>query len=132
MKIAYEAANSIEGHMMVDYLKMHGISAFLLGEHLQSGAGQLPVAGLVKVHVNDVDWVRAREIIEAWNAQQLDTDSEQITSPIDPHSSRTKYVAAFISGLLLGATLSNCQLRVPNTLDYYPPSDSSPDMRYSD
>lgn len=106
MKIVYEAADGIEGHMMVDYLKMHGITAFIQGEYLQGGAGGLPVAGLVKIQVNDVDWVEARAVIDAWSAAQPNPD--QTPRPETP-GAKAKYLTAFISGLVLGATLTHCQ-----------------------
>lgn len=115
MRIVYEAADGIEGHMMVDYLKMHGITAFIQGEYLQGGAGGLPVAGLVKIQVNDVDWVEARAVIDAWSAAQPNPD--QTPRPETP-GAKAKYLTAFISGLVLGATLTNCQPEAASPLGH--------------
>jgi Putative prokaryotic signal transducing protein len=68
MKRIYEAANSIEAHMIVHLLTEAGMEAHVQGEHLQSGAGDLPLGGLVGVTVADEDVVPARRLIKEWEA----------------------------------------------------------------
>ena len=99
MKCAYEAAHSVEGHMVANMLEQHGLDARVDGEHLSSGVGELPATGLVRVMVNDGDEARAREIIRDWEAKSPTSDL-----PVSKHS----YAPAWFSlGLVVGATLMN-------------------------
>ena len=98
MKRIYEAANNIEAHMIVHLLDQSGIEAHVQGEHLQSGAGELPLGGLVGVVVADEDVVAARRHIEEWEAR---TRSEPDTQP-QAHHKFPGQLAAFIVGGLLG------------------------------
>jgi hypothetical protein len=68
MKTAYEATNSIEAYILKGLLETYEIAAFVQGEHLHSGAGELPINGFIKVVVNDADFARAREILTEWEA----------------------------------------------------------------
>ena len=68
MKRVYQAANSVEAHMIVHLLEQAGVEAHVQGEHLQSGAGELPL-GLVAVAVPDEDADKARAIINEWEAR---------------------------------------------------------------
>ena len=66
MKRVYQAANHIQAHMVTHVLEQAGVHAHVQGEVLQSGAGELPLGGLVAVAVADEDVAIAREIIEDW------------------------------------------------------------------
>jgi hypothetical protein len=66
MKQVYQAANNIQAHMVMHVLEQAGVHALVQGEFLQSGAGELPLGGLVAVAVADEDVAIAREIIEDW------------------------------------------------------------------
>ena len=66
MKIVYDAANSIEAHLVLGLLRQAGIVGTISGEYLQGAMGELPAFGLVKVHVDEVDYAEAMEIIAAW------------------------------------------------------------------
>lgn len=70
MQTVYSAANSLEAHMIVGVLQQQGIDAHVQGEHLQSGAGELPLYGLVRVQVNAADMERALQVVQAWEAEQ--------------------------------------------------------------
>jgi hypothetical protein len=66
MQRIYQASNHIEAHMVMHVLQQAGVHAHVQGEFLQSGAGELPLGGLVAVAVADEDVAIAREIIEDW------------------------------------------------------------------
>jgi Putative prokaryotic signal transducing protein len=66
MKRIYQAANNIEAHMVMHVLQQAGVHAMVQGEFLQSGAGELPLGGLVAVAVADEDVQIARAIIGDW------------------------------------------------------------------
>lgn len=68
MITVYNASNSIEGYLIKNLLEQQEIPAYVLGEHLQSGVGEIPAIGLVRVSVSDSDYARAKEIIEEWDA----------------------------------------------------------------
>lgn len=67
MKIVYHATNSLEAHIIRGLLEQQNIPAYVHGEHLQSGAGEIPPTGLVKVNVNDEDYDSAKKFILDWD-----------------------------------------------------------------
>lgn len=69
MQIIYEAANSIEAHIVLGLLLSFGIQGRIEGEHLTGGMGELPVLGLVRIRVAEPDAARARDIIREWEQQ---------------------------------------------------------------
>lgn len=100
MKTVFEAANSLEAHMILDLLAQAGIEGQILGEALQGGMGDLPVAGLVRVVVNDTDFVAARIIVEDWNAS-----AEESSASPRPRSHKgisASHAVVFAIGLVVG------------------------------
>ncbi len=53
MRCVYQAENSIDAHLVRGALEQHGIPAYVLGDYLAGAIGELPVCGLVEVHVPD-------------------------------------------------------------------------------
>lgn len=76
MKTAYEASNSIEAYILKGLLETFEISAFVQGEHLHSGAGELPMNGFVRVTVHDNDFQYARKIISDWELSESIDDAQ--------------------------------------------------------
>lgn len=76
MKTAYEASNSIEAYILKGLLETFEISAFVQGEHLHSGAGELPMNGFVRVTVHDHDFQYARKIIIDWEGSAPIDDAQ--------------------------------------------------------
>lgn len=74
MITVYNAINSIEGYLIKNLLEQQEIPAFILGEHLQSGVGEIPAVGLIRVSVSDSDYPRAKEIIDVWDASVVIED----------------------------------------------------------
>ncbi len=72
MKIVYRAANIIDANLFKGALEQTGIPAFVSGEYLTGGIGELPVGGLVNVMVADVDVARAGPVVEALDAALRD------------------------------------------------------------
>lgn len=112
MKRIYEASHSVEAHMIVHLLEQEGVRAYVQGEHLQSGAGELPLGNLVGVAVEDEDEARARAVIREWERQQAPTDSGTQTTSAP---STQLGVAAFFAGLLLGAAIVWAMYNGPGT-----------------
>lgn len=65
MRNVYDAQNLIDAHLVKQALEAAGIPAFVRGEALTGGIGELGVFGLVGVMVPDLAWPQAREIVEA-------------------------------------------------------------------
>lgn len=53
MRCVYQAGNSIDAHLVRGALEHHGIPAWVFGDYLTGGIGELPVFGLVEVRVAD-------------------------------------------------------------------------------
>jgi len=68
MKCLYEAADMLEAHVVKGLLQQSRISAFIEGEYLQGGVGELPASRLVRILVNDDDWNAGQEIIACYEA----------------------------------------------------------------
>lgn len=112
MKTLYEAANSLEAHMLAHLLGQEGIEAHIHGEHLQGGVGELPATGLVRLMVDEADYARARTVIERWDAQQPADGASRAGQA--PPSARWPGV---LLALLLGAGGTYAWFHVPASQD---------------
>lgn len=65
MKVVYEAGNLIDAHLVRHALEHAGIPAFMRGESLLGGIGELPACGLLAVCVPERHWVDARALVES-------------------------------------------------------------------
>lgn len=63
MKFVYQAENLLDAHLVKGALESHGIPAFVAGEHLTGGIGQLPTMGLLAVMVADDDVAGAEALV---------------------------------------------------------------------
>ena len=54
----------MDAHLIKGLLESEGIHAVVVGAHLQGGIGELPVAGLITVRVQDDLASRAGRLIE--------------------------------------------------------------------
>lgn len=63
MKFVYQAENLLDAHLVKGALENQGIPAFVTGEHLTGGIGQLPALGLCAVMVRDDDIEHAASLI---------------------------------------------------------------------
>ena len=115
MQRVYQAANSVEAHMVVHMLEQAGMSAHVQGEHLQSGAGELPVGNLVAVAVADEDVTRAREVIREWEARVAAPAETSGTEP--KRSSGVSHGIAFLVGAALSGGLVWSTFSGPDTAD---------------
>lgn len=65
MRVVYEAANLIDAHLVRQALEHAGLPAFIRGEALTGGMGELGVFGLVAVMVPDDCAIAARDVVES-------------------------------------------------------------------
>lgn len=70
MKLLYEAANAIEAHLIKNILEQEQITAFIQGEALQGGIGDLQAFGLVRLMVIEEDYLKARSIVDDWETAE--------------------------------------------------------------
>ena len=64
MQVVYEADHVIDAHLVLHALQDAGIPAFIRGEALLGGLGELGVFGLVAVCVPSACWPDARGVVE--------------------------------------------------------------------
>jgi hypothetical protein len=108
MQKLYEAANALEAHMILDLLTQEGLTGRIDGEHLQGAAGELPLAGLVRVMVEESDLAAAQALIKRWEAAQ-----PKPPAPKKPHTR----IGSFAFGLLAGVLCTSAFFRTPVTTD---------------
>lgn len=65
MRSVYQAANLIDAHLVRHALEDAGIAAFVRGEALTGGIGEIGVFGLLAVMVADEQWTQARDVVDA-------------------------------------------------------------------
>ena len=72
--VVYHASNSIEAYLIKNLLEQQEILAYVFGDYLQGGVGEIPAIGLVTVNVSDSDYTRAKEIVDEWDASVIVED----------------------------------------------------------
>lgn len=65
MRVVYEAGQLFDAYIVRHALEDAGIPAFVRGESLVGGIGELPASGLLAVCVPEAAWPEARAIVEA-------------------------------------------------------------------
>jgi hypothetical protein len=101
VRIVYEASNSLDAHVVKNLLETEGIAAFVQGDHLQGGVGELAAMGFVKVSVNDEDVARALTIIQTW--ERLQPADEPATLGNEDGGSGWSAFLVFVLGFAAGA-----------------------------
>lgn len=76
MRVIYQAENAIDANLLKGLLEQDGIKAFVNGEYLQGGMGELPVGGLVTVSVADADLEAAMSIVNDFRNKIRSVPSE--------------------------------------------------------
>ena len=72
--VVYHASNSIEAYLIKNLLEQQEIPAYVFGDYLQGGIGEIPAIGLVTVNVSDSDYTKAKEIVDEWDASVVIED----------------------------------------------------------
>lgn len=103
MQTVYAASHSLEAHMILNLLESQGVSAKIEGEYLQGGAGELPVAGLVRVVVAEKDYEAAREIVSSWEAEQPAQSNYSL--PSTPVNKMSIFLAGVAAGFVLAVLI---------------------------
>jgi hypothetical protein len=103
VKIVYDAEHSLDAHVVRNLLESESIPAFIQGEYLQGGVGELAASGFVKVSVHDADAARARTIIRAWEAAQPADEELEDEAYDDAPADDRQVFQAFLAGFVAGA-----------------------------
>lgn len=86
MRIVYNADSLVDAHLVKDALEREGIPAFIAGEYLIGGVGQLPARDFIKVMVPDssVDAAQrcVREVEAMLAAPRADDDAAADAGPL--------------------------------------------------
>jgi hypothetical protein len=81
MRVVYEAAHVIDAHLVRHALEAAGMPAFIRGEALLGGLGELGVFGLVAVCVPEPCWPEARAVVESLSLGDPGDESVPRTMP---------------------------------------------------
>ncbi len=88
MRIVYRAENLVDAHLVKDALDQAGIPAFINGEYLLGGIGQLPARDLLAVSVPDVCVDAAeplvREVATRLQKPQTERGDQDLASGLQP------------------------------------------------
>jgi hypothetical protein len=68
MITVYNASNSMDAHMIKSLLEQQEIPAYIQGEYLQGGVGQVSTMDFIKVAVHNDHYENARKIITEWES----------------------------------------------------------------
>ncbi len=74
MHIVYKADNLFDAHLVRHALEDAGIPAFVFGESLLGGMGELPLFGVLRVGVPDAARPQAEDIVAALHLGQASDD----------------------------------------------------------
>lgn len=129
MKPVYEAENALDANLAKGILNQMGIGAVIKGEYLQGGIGDIPLAGLVTVMVEDADEMPARDVLQRWQNGELTLDAEHIdhadhadhyfpeqtsyTAPAPTGQPFSKTIAAFLIGAAIAGTAVHLWYKTP-------------------
>ncbi len=83
MKVAYRAENLIDAHLAKHALEDAGIPAFVFGESLLGGMGELPLFGVLRVCVPDESLPAAQDVVRTLGLAGPDDAPISVADP-DP------------------------------------------------
>ena len=69
MRVIYQANNFIDANLLKDLLEQDEILAFVNGEYLQGGIGELPTGGLITVSVANSDLEAAMRVVAEFQSK---------------------------------------------------------------
>lgn len=103
--------------MIKGVLEQQEIPAYIQGEHLQSGMGELPaISGFVKISVDNTNVIAAKKIINDWElAEAFNEKSSQKTQLVNENQFSTTNFLLLIASFALGAVLMNLYMQGPVT-----------------
>lgn len=110
MQLLYEAANSLEAHLILNLLEQAGLRGRIDGEYLQGGVGELQAMSIIRVMIEPDDYVAAKKIVDDWDAQQP-------SEPRSPPVKKPNHLIAGLTGFVIGAVAMGVLYNTPVTQD---------------
>ncbi len=83
MHTVYHAETLVDAHLVKDYLEQAGVPAFISGEYLTGGVGQLPARDFITVGVPDSCVPAAEPLVREVTAMLAEARHEQATAERD-------------------------------------------------
>jgi hypothetical protein len=108
MKSVYKASTSLDAHMILNLLLHEGIEGRIDGEYLPGGVGELQAMNLVRVMVDEADYERAVQVIETWEAIEVDEEEKS-------GNKSSAGVSVFLVGVIIGGGLMYWVYNTPVT-----------------
>jgi len=110
MKRIYEAEHITQAHLLRALLEQQGIHARVDGEYLQGGIGEIGVAGLIGISVEDHQVEAARRLIEDFeHGQSTDdetsTEEPPVVSPTSPENANPSAAWNSVALAVVGAVV---------------------------
>ena len=105
MEIVYRAGDVTEAEIVRAMLQSHGIDAHVSGYYLQGGVGDLQATDLAKVHVENEDFEKARELVMEYEGKNSE-DTESSSKTYESESSITQKVLITITIVIVVSVLS--------------------------
>ena len=84
MRIVYHAEGIVDAHLVKDALEQAGIPAFVNGEYLIGGMGQLPARDFLSVSVPDVAVEAAMPVVREVGELLRSPAAEPVDAPLPP------------------------------------------------
>ena len=100
MKLLYEAANTVEAHMIINLLEQSNLTSRIDGEFLQGGAGELQAFGTVRVMIKESNYDEAAEVIKLWESMAPNVTDDQ--TPELSKGMSSSEVQCLVLGLMVG------------------------------
>ena len=110
MQKVYESSTALEAHMVKNLLETEEIPSRIDGEDLQGGVGTLQAIGIVRVLVEDADFIKAKGIIDKW-------ESDQPAASKDKPKPKSSAAKGFFIGAVVAAGFTYWIFSSPITTD---------------
>lgn len=78
MECVYEAENALQAHMIVGLLAQANVHAWVQGDLLQGGVGEIQAMGFVRVLTADNDMPAALACIEDWKQHLAEVNEDEL------------------------------------------------------
>lgn len=109
MTPVYSAANVTDAHLAKGVLEQSGIAAYVRGEHLQGGLGEIPVTGLIDVCVDAADEARARDVLARWKRGEFALEEDAPEAPAIPAVAGRWWTSSLLA-FCIGVAIGGCAL----------------------
>ncbi|WP_114418301.1 putative signal transducing protein [Marinospirillum perlucidum] len=75
MLIVYQASDYLEAHLVAGMLQSRGLQAYVCGEYLQGGIGEMAPLGFAQVGVSEEDYALAYQLVQEYSRKDPDSET---------------------------------------------------------